>query len=146
MKSALANYQKNQVAGMNQKDMIVLLFSGALKFLDQAAEELEKDNTEGFADRVERVHRIVYHLYTTLDFEAGGEIAEKLGSLYSFVIGQLYILNSTRNTGIINDLREILSNLKDGWQSLGNTEPGQRGASDRVGRNGGTEKVLSVQV
>lgn len=146
MNNALANYQKNQVAGMSQKDMIVLLYSGAIKFLDQANEELDKDNTEGFADKVERVHRIVYHLYTTLDFDEGGEIAEKLGSLYSFVIGQLYILNSTRNPGIISDLREILSNLKEGWQSLGNAGPGQKDVSKQTESNVGTEKVVSVQV
>ncbi len=146
MNNALANYQKNQVAGMSQKDMIVLLYSGAIKFLDQANEELDKDNTEGFADKVERVHRIVYHLYTTLDFDEGGEIAEKLGSLYSFVIGQLYILNSTRNPGIISDLREILSNLKEGWQSLGNVGPEQKDVSKQADRNIGTEKVVSVQV
>ena len=146
MNNALANYQKNQVAGMSQKDMIVLLYSGAIKFLDQANEELDKDNTEGFADKVERVHRIVYHLYTTLDFDEGGEIAEKLGALYSFVIGQLYMLNSTRNPGIINDLREILSNLKEGWQSLGNLGPEQENESKRTESNVGTEKVVSVQV
>ena len=146
MNNALANYQKNQVAGMSQKDMIVLLYSGAIKFLDQANAELGKDNTEGFADKVERVHRIVYHLYTTLDFDEGGEIAEKLGSLYSFVIGQLYILNSTRNTEIINDLREILSNLKEGWQSLGNGEPELKDVSKQAESNVGTEKVVSVQV
>jgi flagellar protein FliS len=146
MNNALANYQKNQVAGMSQKDMIILLYSGAIKFLDQANEELDKDNTEGFADKVERVHRIVYHLYTTLDFDEGGEIAEKLGSLYSFVIGQLYILNSTRNPGIISDVREILSNLKEGWQSLGNSGPEQKDVSKQADTNVGTEKVVSVQV
>lgn len=146
MRSALANYQKNQVAGMSQKDMIVLLYSGALKFLDQAEEELSKDNTNGFADKVERVHRIVYHLYTTLDFEAGGEIADKLGSLYSFVISQLYILNSTRSEKIINDLREILVNLKEGWQSIGNPVTDDDGNPDQQEQETGLDKAVSMQV
>ncbi len=146
MRSALANYRKNQVAGMNQKEMIVLLYNGALKFLGQAEEELTNENTEGFADRVERVHRIVYHLYTTLDFDAGGDIADKLGSLYSFIISQLYILNSTRNSAIIDDLREILMNLKEGWQNLGNAAPESTDASGENETNGDTENAVSVQV
>jgi flagellar protein FliS len=146
MRSALASYQKNQVAGMSQKDMIVLLYNGSLKFLEQAGDELEKGNAEGFADRVERVHRIVYHLYTTLDFDKGGEIAEKLGSLYSFVISQLYILNSTRNPTIIADLKEILSNLREGWQSLGKAAPEEMDASKENDGNGGPEKIVSVKV
>ncbi len=146
MRSALASYQKNQVAGMSQKDMIVLLYKGALKFLEQAHGELEKGNSEQFADRVERAHRIVYHLYTTLDFEAGGEIAEKLGSLYSFIINQLYILNSTRNPAIIADLKEILSNLKEGWQNIGKHVSKEVDDFREVEGNGGPEKIVSVKV
>ena len=146
MKKALASYQKNQVAGMSQKEMIVLLYTGSLKFLEQAGEELEKGNAEGFADRVERVHRIVYHLYTTLDFDKGGEIAEKLGSLYSFVISQLYVLNSTRNPAIIADIKEILTNLKDGWQNLGQESTGTANAPEENDGNGGPERIVSVKV
>jgi len=146
MRSGLANYQKNQVAGMSQKDLILLLHTGALKFLDQAKEELAKENTEVFADRIERTHRIVQHLYTTLDFEAGGEIAENLGSLYSFIISQLYIVNSTRSVAIIDDLTDIISNLKEGWLQLGSENSADVG--DTAARNNDTimEKALSVQV
>lgn len=146
MQSRLANYQKNQVAGMSQKDLILLLHNGALKFLSQAKEELEKENTEAFAERVERTHRIVQHLYTTLDFEAGGEIAEKLGSLYSFMISQLYILNSTRSVAIIDDLSEVISNLKEGWQSLGSDITAEAATTTTGNDDITMEKALSVQV
>jgi len=146
MRTGLANYQKNQVAGMSQKDLILLLHNGALKFLDQAREELAKDNVEGFADRVERIHRIVQHLYTTLDFDAGGEIAEKLGSIYSFIISQLYIVNSTRSVAIIEDLKEVISNLKEGWQEI--DSEATAGVDSYAERNNESrmEKALSVQV
>jgi len=146
MRSGLANYQKNQVAGMSQKDLILLLHNGALKFLGQAKEELAKENTEVFADRIERTHRIVQHLYTTLDFEAGGDIAEKLGSLYSFIISQLYIVNSTRSVDIIDDLTEVISNLKEGWQYLGSEIPSDIGTAAARKNDITMEKALSVQV
>jgi len=146
MRHGLADYQKNQVAGMSQKDLILLLHNGALKFLDQARDDLAKDDIEGFADRVERIHRIIHHLYTTLDFEAGGEIAERLGALYSFIISQLYIVNSTRSETIIDDVREVIANLKEGWQEIGN-EPAAV-VDDFAERNQEMrmEKALSVQV
>jgi len=118
MNQALSSYQKNQVSGMSQKDLIVLLYSGAMKFLNNARKCLESESAAEFSDAVERVHRIIYHLYSTLDFEQGGEIAERLGALYTFIIGQLYILNSTKNDQIISDLMEIINNLKEGWQEL----------------------------
>jgi len=119
MNNALANYRKNQVSGMSQKELIVLLYDGALKFLDQANGHLEEKETNEFADKLERVHRIVYHLYSTLDFENGGEIAEKLGSLYAFIISQLYVLNSTKNSKLVESIKSILTNLRDGWQNVG---------------------------
>ncbi|MBU1471372.1 MAG: flagellar export chaperone FliS [candidate division Zixibacteria bacterium] len=131
---------------MSQKDLILLLHNGALKFLGQAKEELAKENTEVFADRIERTHRIVQHLYTTLDFEAGGDIAEKLGSLYSFIISQLYIVNSTRSVDIIDDLTEVISNLKEGWQYLGSEIPADIGTAAARKNDITMEKALSVQV
>ncbi len=145
MNNALATYQRNQVAGMGQRDLILLLYNGALKFLDQAQEELDNERTDVFADRVERVHRVIYHLYTTLDFDKGGEIAEKLGSLYSFIISQLYILNSTRSPEIIGDLREILSGLKDGWQGIENQNNSEVNNDKSTEQTSG-QRVLSVQV
>jgi len=146
MRQAVANYQKNQVAGMNQKDLIVMLYTGAIKFLDQAREELDNNKTDAFADRVERVHRIVYHLYTTLDFDSGGEIAEKLGSLYSFLISQLYVLNSTRNESIITDVKDILINLKEGWQNLGTGTPEATDVDHEQRPQVNLDKPVSMQV
>jgi len=147
MNNALATYQRNQVAGMGQRDLILLLYNGALKFLEQARSELDNQRTDVFADKVERVHRSIYHLYTTLDFEKGREIAERLGQLYSFIISQLYILNSTRNVDIINDLKAILTDLRDGWQGIGRagTQP-EDGAQQASGDDVSNEQALSVQV
>ncbi len=146
MKNPLATYQKNQVAGMGQKDLILLLYNGALKFLRQAQEELDNERTDAFADRVERVHRIIFHLYTTLDFDKGGEIAEKLGSLYSFIISQLYILNSTRSPEIIRDIGEILSGLKDGWQGVDSQGISETSNVENQEQTSGGQRALSVQV
>jgi flagellar protein FliS len=118
MNQALSTYQKMQISGMSQKDLIVMLYSGAVKFLTRARKNLKDEAVADFTDAIERAHRIIYHLYTTLDFDNGGEIAQRLGALYTFVIGQLYIVNSTKNENIISDLLVILNNLKEGWQGL----------------------------
>jgi len=118
MNQALSSYQKNQISGMNQKELIVLLYSGAAKFLTQAKESLKNEAGIEFSDAIERAHRIIYHLYSTLDFKQGGEIADRLGALYTFIIGQLYIVNSTKNENIITDLLVIINDLKEGWQGL----------------------------
>lgn len=118
MKQALSSYQKMEISGMNQRDLIVMLYNGAIKFLNQARNLLKEQAGDPFSDAIERAHRIIYHLYTTLDFEQGGEVAENLGALYTYIIGQMYVVNSTKDIKIIDDLLVILENLKDGWQNL----------------------------
>jgi len=118
MNQALSSYQKNQISGMNQKDLIIMLYSGAVKFITTAKQHLNEKAIDKYSDAIERAHRIIYHLYSTLDFDRGGEIAEKLGALYTFLIGQLYLVNSTKKESILDDLLIILNDLKEGWQGI----------------------------
>ena len=145
MNQAISSYQKNQISGMSQKDLIVLLYSGAVNFLKQAQKFLQQEKPAEFSDSIERVHRIIYHLYTTLDFERGGEIADRLGALYTFIISQLYIVNSTKNEKIISDLLIIISDLKEGWQGLNMDD-----VKKTKGRGGvmptGNQTVISAKV
>lgn len=145
MNQALSSYQKNQISGMSQKDLIVLLYSGAANFLRQAQIFLQEEKSAEFSDSIERAHRIVYHLYTTLDFDKGGEIADRLGALYTFIIGQLYIVNSTKNEKIISDLLIIINDLKEGWQNLNVENPAS--AKTRPGiMPTGNQTVVSAKV
>lgn len=145
MNQALSSYQKNQISGMSQKDLIVLLYSGAANFLKQAQIFLQEEKSAEFSDSIERAHRIIYHLYTTLDFDKGGEIADRLGALYTFIIGQLYIVNSTKNENIISDLLVIINDLKDGWQNLNVENPAN--AKNRSGiMPTGNQTVVSAKV
>ncbi|MBD3218214.1 MAG: flagellar export chaperone FliS [candidate division Zixibacteria bacterium] len=146
MNQALSSYQKNQISGMTQKDLIVLLYNGAVNFLKQAEKYLSEEKPAEFSDSIERTHRIIYHLYTTLDFDQGGEIAEHLGALYTFIIGQLYIVNSTKNEKIISDLLVIINNLKEGWEGL-NPEETSKGAANKYGvMPAGKQTVVSTKV
>ena len=54
--------------------------------------------------------------------EQGGQIAEKLAELYSYVINQLYLLNATKKTDIFDTVLKVLGNLKEGWEQMGQGE------------------------
>jgi flagellar protein FliS len=145
MNQALSSYQKMQISGMGQRDLIVMLYAGAVKFLTRARKNLEENSPAEFSDSVERAHRIIHHLYTSLNFEEGGEIAERLAALYTFIIGQLYVLNSTKNDKIIADLLIILNNLKEGWQNLNIDGSGDRHARVEV-MPPGNQTIISAKV
>jgi len=123
MKKQLSSYQRAQVTGASQQELILMCYRGSIQYLNEAKQRLEEGEVERFSEILEKAHRVVFHLYTTLDMEKGGEIAEKLADLYSYIINQLYLLNATKNVEIFNSVLKILGNLKEGWEQLGQGVP-----------------------
>lgn len=118
MQSAVTAYQRVQTEGLNQRDLIVTCYKGAIKYLEDAKKKHEQEDFEAFCEIVEKAHRVLLHLYTTLDMERGGLIAEKLGDLYAFLISQIYIVSATKNTETVDNIIKILTTLKEGWEGL----------------------------
>lgn len=118
MNKQLASYQKAQVSGASQRDLIVMCYKGGIKYLVDARQKLEAGDINGFSDQIEKAHRVIFHLYTTLDMEKGGEIAERLGDLYVYMINQLYLLNATKKRELFDGLIKVMTTLKEGWENL----------------------------
>ncbi len=120
MNRQLTHYQKAQVDGSSQRDLIVMCYKGGIKYLLDGREKLNNADVAGFSECIERTHRIVFHLYTTLDMNQGGEIAQRLADLYVYMINQLYLLNATKNDELFDGLIRVLTTLKEGWERIDN--------------------------
>ena len=57
--------------------------------------------------------------------EEGGEIAENLAKLYAYIISQICILEATKDSSQIDDIIIILSELREGWQSIKDSDQAQ---------------------
>ncbi len=95
-----------------------MMYDGALRQMEagkhaMANRDLEKQNA-----CLQRAQRIVLELIACLDMEKGGEIAQNLLSLYSFVVDQLVQANMRDEPEIIDQCIQVLSELREGWQSL----------------------------
>ena len=63
--------------------LVVMLYDGAIRFLNQAAVAMRADNGRVFLDRVQRGEAIITELNLTLDMSQG-EVAERLRAIYQF--------------------------------------------------------------
>ena len=118
MNKRLATYQKAQVSGASQRDLIVMCYKGAINYLVDSRQKLEAGDINGFSELIEKAHRVIVHLYTTLDMEKGGEIAAKLAELYAYLINQIYLLNATKNAEIFDGILKVMTTLKEGWENV----------------------------
>lgn len=145
MHRGLTTYQKAQTEGLSQRDLIVMCYKGAIRYLTEAKARHQQNDFDGFSDLLEKAHRVIFHLYTTLDMERGGEIADHLADLYAFLISQLYLINATKDIDIVDKLIGILSTLRDGWIGLDLTSvPQEQTVQQREKpRN---QKIVSVEI
>jgi len=118
MSQQLNSYRQMDTLGKSQIDLILQVYDGAIAAFQSARQNYEdKDFNAGY-EQIERAKRFLTHLYTTLDFEQGGEVADNLGQLYAFVLNQANVVQATKDMDKIDDNVNILRNLRSGWSDL----------------------------
>ncbi len=108
-------YWRSQTLGKSQIDLILQVYDGAIDAYNRAAEHYQAEEFQAGYDQLERAKRFITHLYTTLDFEKGGQIAENLGTMYAYVINETDGVEATKQVEQIDLIVKVLSNIRAGW-------------------------------
>ncbi|MFT4174692.1 MAG: flagellar export chaperone FliS, partial [Rhodocyclaceae bacterium] len=58
-------------------------------------------------------------LKASLDSEAGGELAHRLGRLYDYMCERLLFANAQNNEGALTEVSGLLDELKSAWEQIG---------------------------
>ncbi len=126
MDGRLNAYRKEDTAGKSQIDLILQVYDGAIAAFRTASEHYADERADQGFEELERARRFVTHLYTTLDHDKGGEIADRLSRLYAWVINQVNVAQATKDLTVIDDNITILNNLRDGWRGVKEQQQQQR--------------------
>ncbi len=130
------NYRTTDIMGMSQVDMILKVYDGAIGAIEQAGQFYVNEEMNDGHDQIERARKMLVHLYTTLDEEKGGEVAENLGKLYTYLICQLDIVQATKDQSVIESSVKVLKNLREGWDGIATeTQAGQTQQQDQTAAN-----------
>jgi flagellar protein FliS len=95
-----------------------MLYKGAIHYLEQAKIGIKEDRVSLSQEGFERARKIILHLYSTLDLEKGGQIAQRLQSLYAYMIEKILTANATKNENLTNEVISLLSTIKEGWEKI----------------------------
>jgi len=118
MKSNHQAYRENDILGKSPLDLVLQVYDGAISAFSGARSHYDAGHfDEGYED-LQKAKKFLTHLYTTLDFEQGGEVAQNLGSLYAFVISQTNVIEGSKDPKQIDSNIQILRNLRSGWADL----------------------------
>lgn len=118
MNGQLNTYRQIDTTGKSQIDLILQVYTGALQAFASGHECYEKQDFRNGYEHLEKARKFIVHLYTTLDFEQGGEVADNLGKLYAFVMNEIDLIQATKDLKHLDSCITVLQNLKQGWEDL----------------------------
>jgi flagellar protein FliS len=135
----LAAYKETRVKTASPGQLVVMLYDEAIKQADTAVSLLGPDSKPkpGDIERINaclgKVQDVVTELMASLDFDAGGEIAKDLFSLYVWFGREVLEANIRKDSGRIQAVRNMLAELRDAWAEAATKTQG--GSPSAVGVN-----------
>ncbi|MES0491476.1 MAG: flagellar export chaperone FliS [Leptospirales bacterium] len=122
MQSAHNEYHMNQIETADPKQLVIMLYDGAGRFLERAAAEIDNfKKYDNVNTNILKAQDIITELMLSLDMEQGGEIADNLLNLYAFMKKELLEANMKKEKGGIVQVIKMLDDLKEAWVKM---EPG----------------------
>lgn len=124
--SPIETYRKTDMLTANKETILLMMYAGAVRFLKRAKEQHEKGDNAERNRWLLRVQEIVTELRSTLNFELGGEIAQKLNGLYAYATRKLNEAMLENKLEAIVEVTEILSTLNEGWEQAAEAQKKER--------------------
>jgi len=111
-------YRKNEISTSSQGRLILMMYEGAIKFATMALQSIDKGDIAGQGKYINKTHDIINELSLALDLKKGGEVAQRLESLYQYVLSQLTLANIKSDRKSLELVIKVLTPLAEAWEQL----------------------------
>lgn len=132
-KAAHAYFQTN-VSTTDQGRLLLMLYDGALKFIQQARIKMLAKDFAAKGILISRVIDIVNELSASLNLDRGGTLAQNLNNLYLLCTARLLRANLKMDVESLDSVESILSGLRGAYAQIIDTPEARKAASDIAGR------------
>ena len=112
----IKQYQTSNITTATPEKLMILLFDGALQFLQKAKSAIAEGNLKERAENIDGARKILRELMRTIDLENGNSVAKSLFKLYNRMTMNLIKANVTRKSELIDIVIEDLTNIRWGFQ------------------------------
>lgn len=116
MNQYVKQYQKTTIETASNEKILVMLYDGAIQFLNKAKIALEEKNYEQSHNNLMGAQRILEEFINTIDKEPNPELASNLINLYEYFITRLIQANIKHEIAPIDEVLKFLKELKATWE------------------------------
>lgn len=111
----LKQYKQNQIETATPEQILILLYDGAIQYLNRAKIGIETDDNIQFHTNILFCEKIIMEFMNTLDMELGGKFADRLYALYEYLYNTLVSASISKNVAKIDEVLRHLSHLRETW-------------------------------
>ena len=120
-----STYQKAQANEREQSELILMMFTGGIGFLDKALELAETDKI-AMGKYISKAKNVLLELMSSLDIENSGKMGEILLRTYRELFNKLNTAYMVNNTRKISEVKDSLIELENVWKQVFNSEEYKR--------------------
>jgi len=123
-------YREASINTSSPVKLVVMLYEGAIRFLQQSKEDIRNKDFGRKSQSVDRAVAIIQHLQGTLDLDKGGPIASELDRLYTYIGSRIFEGSANLNLRALEEAIQLLTTLLSGWQEIAQKEQEHSVATD----------------
>ena len=112
-KAAYSQYKNNKIMSASAPELTLMLYDGAIKYLNIADFALEKKDIQKTHDNIIKTERIIDYLRATLDMKY--PVAQDFENMYSYIGRRLVEANISKDKEIIEEINEHMHAIRDNW-------------------------------
>ena len=113
MVNAAEAYKRQQVLTATPEALTLMLYNGALRFMTEGREAIEKKDYEEANNSLQKAQNIITEFRVTLNMEY--EISHQLLPLYNYVYDRLVEANMKSDLAQLDEAKNIITELRDAW-------------------------------
>lgn len=107
------------VASADPHRLILMLFDGSLAAVSQARNAIGRKDVVAKGTAISKAIAIVDGgLKASLDVKAGGMLAERLSSLYDYMLQRLLTANLRSDVEALDEVTRLLNELRGAWAQI----------------------------
>ena len=141
MRDPIRLYRESAVRGASPVGLIVILYDEVLLCIRRAQRALEMNNIESRALELSHAIRIIGHLQSVLDFQAGGEVARNISRFYDIARAKALEANLQSSPVILQWLSTEFSEHLLAWKQVDRAVSHSEGDLVLAGRSPESEEI-----
>jgi len=119
---ARRSYQKIAMETVSPGQRTLMLFDGAVRFLEKALTGFKLDDplefNQSINNNIQRAQAIIRELNGVLDMRAGGDFSDNMRQLYIYMDRRLQESNIRKHKAGVQEVLGLVITLRDGWAEM----------------------------